>query len=239
MVYLLGLLIWWIADAVVPAAAFAMVAGTSWLVLAAVVWRGRSRLRWGGLAVVGVAAAVWLAVATQAVWFRFENPQFAMFRDYVADPIPATVQDLAVASAAPAMFDQAALVRFRAPAAVRDGILAHTLPGSVTRQLSRRTAEKFDRDPAVVARIAGADGGYLRYDPAVFAAFDTPEWAFVLQQLKPGPKFDTLLVPPADRELFVYAERGDWGTLACLATLEHGSEFRTLHVRPSPAGWRR
>ncbi len=239
MVYLIGLTCWWIGDALLPAAAFAATAGTLWLLLAVVAWPGRSRLRWRGLAVVGALSTVWLAVATHAVWFQFNNPQYAMFRDYVADPIPASVEDLVVDSAAPSMFFRGALLRLRAPCDVRDAILAHALPGSVTRLQAARAAERCERDPTVVARIASKDGGYLRYDPATFAAFDTPEWAFALGALKTGKERDVLAPAPADHDLFVYAERGDWGILACVATVQRGSDAMTLHVRPLWSGRRR
>lgn len=239
MVYLIGLVCWWIGDALLPAAAFAAAAGTLWLLLAVFAWPGRSRLRWRGLAVVGALAAVWLTVATRAVWFQFNNPQFAMFRDYVADPIPASVQDLVVDSASPSMFFRGALLRFRAPSAVRDAILEHALPGGATRLQAARAAECCERDPAVVARIAGKDGGYLRYDPATFAAFDTPEWAFALADLRTGKERNVLAPAPADHDLFVYAERGDWGILACLAKVPRGSDAMTLHVRPLWSGRRR
>lgn len=239
MLYLLGLVFWWIRDAFLPAVCFGGGACVVWLVLGLLFWRDRTKLRRHGLAVLLGGTLVWLAAGTRDVLFRFDHPQFEMFTSCVADPIPPEVQDLEVDSAAPAMFTQGALLRFRAPAELRRALLAHTLPGTRTRAQAAILAERFDRDPAIVARIADANGGYLRYDPVAFAAFDVPEWAFAVGRLKDGPKYDTLRPAPVDHELWVYGERGDWGTLVCVATVARDSDRMTLHVMMSASGRRR
>ena len=60
----------------------------------------------------------------------------------------------------------------------------------------------------------------------------------MVQQFKLAPKYEVLQPAPVDHDVFVYAERGDWGTLACIAKVQRGSDSMTLHVRPTWAGRR-
>jgi hypothetical protein len=239
MIYLLGFVFWWVRDALLPAL---LVGGGScvvWWLVGACCWHGRVRLRRTGMGVLFAAAVVWLAVATNAVWFRFHNPQFDMFRTYVADPIPESVRELVVDSGAPAMFYEGALLRFRAPAPVMQAILEHRLPGGSTVDQAARLATRLGRDAAVTARLSGPAGGYLRYDPVTFAPYDTREWAFVLNRLKQGTEHTTLRPPPTDHDIFVYAERGEWGTLACVATVARDSDVMTVAIQTAGSGRRR
>jgi hypothetical protein len=237
MLYLFGLSFWWLRDALLPTALFGGLSCLAWLLLSTTLLRGRPRLRRRGFVLLFAATIGWLAIGTRDVLHRFDNPQLEMFRNYVADPIPTTVEDLAVDSAAPAVFCDGALLRFRAPAAVRRAILHHGLPGSSTRHVAKQLAERLGRNPRVTGRICTAQGGYLPYDPLTFTGYEKPEWAFVIDRLKHGA--ETLPPEPADRGLFVYAERGDWGTLVCLATVLDGSDEMHLLIVPTRAAPRR
>lgn len=231
MIYLVGLFLWWLRDVLLPTALVGGTAALVWLLLGRTLWRTRPRLRRRGLLVLGVAAVAWLAIGTRQVLFRFENAQFDMFRTWVADPIPAAVEDLAVAGAAPAMFHDGALLRFRAPGAVRGALLTHALPGSAVPQLAARIAERNGRNPRVTGRICTYTGGYVPYDPQTFSGYDKPEWAPVIDRLRRGEP-PTLPDTPADHDLFVYAERGDWGTLVCLVRIE--GDVVQLTITPLP-----
>ncbi len=234
MIYLVGLSFWWLRDALLPTALVGGACGLVWLLLSTTLWRGRPRLRSRGFVVLLVAALVWLGIGTRDVLHRFDHPQFAMFRTCVADPIPDAVQDLAVDSPAPAMFADGALLRFRAPVAVRQAILRHALPGSTTRLLAAGIAAKNGRNARVTGRICTAAGGYVPYDPQTFAGYDKPEWAFVVTRLKRGADLATLPPVPADHDLFVYAEQGDWGALVCIATIDDGTDVMHLSIVPLP-----
>jgi hypothetical protein len=239
MIYLLGLSFWWLRDVLLPAALVGGAACLVWLSVGTLLWRGRPRLRVRGLWVLLLACLGWMVVGTRDVLFRFDHPQFEMFRSYVADPIPADVQDLEVDSGAPAAFFQGALLRFRAPASVRRAILQHGLPGGTTRRQAEVLAERLGRNPRVTGRICTAQGGYLPYDPQTFSGYDRPEWAFVLDRLERGADEPSLPPAPSDHDLFVYAERGDWGTLVCIARMRRDTGELRLLIVPTPAPPRR
>ncbi|MBL8730339.1 MAG: hypothetical protein JNM25_18115 [Planctomycetes bacterium] len=230
---------WWLRDVLLPTALVGGACGLVWLGLGATVWRGRPRLRWRGFAALLAVALVWLGVGTRDVVRRFDELPFELFRSHVADPIPAAVQDLAVDGPAPATSFATASVRFRAPAAVRRAILQHGLPGSATRRLAARIAATNGRNARVTGRICTAQGGYVPYDPQTFSGYDKPEWAFVIDRLKRDAGVATLPPVPVAHDLFVYAELGDWGSLACIATVDDGTDVMHLAIVPLPnAPWR-
>jgi hypothetical protein len=231
LIYLFGLLFWWLRDVGVPLVVGGGAAVLLWTLIALTALRGRRRVALRGFLVVLAGCVAWLAIGTHAVCHRFHNPQFDMFRRSIADPIPDDVLDLEVDSPAPEMFHEGAVVRFRAPLATREAILAHALPGSATHEFAQRFATRLGRDPAVTARVASPDGGYLRYDPKVFAAFDTDDWEFAIGRFRTEQRPGALREAPTDHDIWVYAERGDWGTLVCVATTR-GSDRMTVRVWP-------
>src|SRR5262245_48558184 len=112
MLYLGWLVVRWVLRAVIPAlllfGAGALFVGLLWLLFL----RRRRRAAMALWVVVVSMAMGFFGWRTWEVWTDFTRPQMRMFRNYIADPIPKAVSDLSMATPAPAMFHDGALLRF-------------------------------------------------------------------------------------------------------------------------------
>ena len=174
MIYLAGLLFNWIARALVPALGLLAVGS---IVVALVWWfrlrpRRRSPVRaWLALGLVTFTFGTW---RTWSVWQDFSHPEFRMFREFVADPIPRDIKSLAPATAAPVMFHDGAYISFVATPTVVDQIVRHSLPGStalaaIAKVKKSRQSNSTTNDHTV----SGTDGQSYRKVDLDWAANDT------------------------------------------------------------------
>ncbi len=204
VIYLLGLMIRWVGRALVPALLVLVVGGVAvgllwWLFLR----RNRRAVvaAWLILGLVTVSFGGW---RSWEVWRDFSHPEGHMFRDYVASPIPKEVTNLAMATPAPAMFHDGALIRFQAPTELVRKIVDHSLPGSTTLAVVAEMKRQSPHDSADREVIAGADGqSYLKVGPDHFPK-DGPEmhrWLRAQVEATAGPGC----------ERYVLFRAGAWG----------------------------
>lgn len=215
MLYLGWLVVRWILRALIPAtflfAAGALLSSLAWLFFL----RRRRRTAMALWVVVGSASLGFMGWRTWEVWTDFTRPQVRMFRNYIADPVPRSISQLAMATPAPAMFHDGAIIRFQVtPAALRQ-ILDHSLPGSTTLGVIEEMKRQSARDPSNRWVMAGADGrSYLKVDLQGFSSEEGPEafrWARsrVTEAVRGGP-----------REVYVLLLEGEWGSFQSVLTYD-------------------
>ncbi|MBC8002774.1 MAG: hypothetical protein H7X97_09315 [Opitutaceae bacterium] len=204
MIYLLGLFIQWVSRALVPAL-LVLVIGA---VVVCLVWRLflRSNRRavvvaWLILGFVTVTVGGW---RSWEVWQDFNHPERRMFRDYIARPIPNEVTNLTMATPAPAMFHDGALIRFQAPEVLVRGIIDQSLTGSTALEVLAEMKRQSPHDSADLEVIAGTDGqSYRKVTPDLFPK-NGPEahrWLRDKIEATAGP----------GREIYVLFKAGAWG----------------------------
>ena len=180
MIYLLALLIKWIGHALVPTM-LALAAGT--LVMLAVWWFGlrpRQRPAWKGWLILGLVTVGFGGWRTWEVWRDFFHPEFSMFRRFVANPIPGEIEALAPASGAPVMFHDGAYISFRAPPALVERLVTHSLAGARTLAVVAEMKQQSGQDSSNRVVIAAPDGrSYLKVGLEWVALETSPEsqWA--------------------------------------------------------------
>lgn len=158
MIYLLGLFFQWIVRALVPAFLF-LATGALLVVLVWVFFlRRRRRAVVAIWLMLGLATLSFAGWRTWDVWRDFKHPELRMFRHYIADPIPNEVRNLTMATPAPALFHDGALIKFQVPETVLRKILDHSLPGSKTLALVEEIKRQSRNDSANRAVIVGPDG---------------------------------------------------------------------------------
>jgi hypothetical protein len=212
MIYLLGLFIRWVTGALVPALLLlvvgAVVGGLVWLLFL----RRRRRAVVTMWLVLGMATLALGGWRTREVWRDFTQPHFRNFRTYVADPIPTEVRGLAMATAAPAMFHDGALVRFEAPEPLVRKLIDQSLRGAKTLAVVAEMKRQSGRDPADRSAVAGPDGrSYVRVDVDQFPR-DGPDafrWARVHVEQSARQGFG---------EAYVLLLEGEWGKFQSVIT---------------------
>ena len=214
MVYLAGLIFKWIAYAVVPTV---LLFGVGTLVMA-VIWRFALRPRklssgkgWLALALVTLAFGGW---RTWEVGQSFFHPELQMFRQYVAEPIPKAVKDLAPASAAPVMFHDGAYVAFQAPPEVVEGIVNHSLKGAKTPEVITKMKRQSGRGDADRVVIAGPDGqSYLPVDLEWVEREKSSESEWARGEI-------ASFLKSRNGRAYVLLRSGDWGTFVSVLQYE-------------------
>jgi hypothetical protein len=213
VIYLIGGFGMWFVRAFLPATGV-LLAGL--LVVLVVAKLGRWRAR-PAIIVVSMMAGALITYRTYAVWDELAHPERAMFRRYIASPIPSTVRNLAPASGAPAQFHEGALVAFEAPASVVAALLTHTLPGSTARGSLAEFKVRNGRDTTSSSRVAAPDGSYLAVDTLSFP----PEMVDVFR----GAHTRVRDAARAGLESYLLAELGDWGRFESVVTYDRANEL--------------
>lgn len=222
MVYLLALLIRWIAHALIPTALLFAISvivmlGIGWLVL-----RPRKISPWKGWLVVGLMTIAFGGWRSFEVWRDFSRPELHMFRTYVADPIPVDIHGLAPAIAAPVMFHDGAYISFRAPPELVERLINHSVPGSKTLGVVTEMKKQSRRDTSDRTVVAGQDGrSYLKVDLDWVAKRSSPESQWVHDEVENYLKSH-------NGNSYVFLRAGDWGSLASVMHYEPASSNVTI-----------
>jgi hypothetical protein len=169
---------------------------------------------WLALVLVALGFGGW---RTWEVWRDFSQPQWRMFRDFVANPIPPEVVGLVPASAAPVMFHDGAYISFHAPPALVQRIVTHSLPGSKTLSVVAEMKQQSARDPADRLVIAAPDGqGYLKVDLDWVAKESSPESDWARAEVENFLK-------NRQGSAYVLLRSGDWGEFVSVLTHQPAS----------------
>jgi hypothetical protein len=218
VIYLVAGLVMWLVRALLPTVLVLLVG-------AVLLWLGRRAPGFpvrGVGAVIVVAALAVLAWQTRTVRREFTHPQITMFRRHIADPIPASVRNLAPGSPAPLVFHSGAVVAFDAPESMLRSLLDHSLPGSTALAALAELKSRNGRDTTTVIRV-GAVGapGYLQLDSTAFPAD--------LLHTFPGAHSRAVEALRRGLNVYVLAEVGDWGRFESVVTYE--PQRQRVHLR--------
>jgi hypothetical protein len=217
MIYLLGLFMRWIGQALIPTVLLFTAGALILLVVWRFVLRPRKLAVWKGWLAIGLITVSFGCWRTWEVWQKFSHPELHMFRDFVADPIPKEVQGLAPAIAAPMMFHDGAYISFRAPPELVARIVNHSLPGATTwaavTEMKRRSSQAAP-DRVV---IAASDGrSYLKVDLDWVAKENSPESQWARTELE-------TFLKSHQGSAYVLLLSGDWGRFASVLKHEPGT----------------
>src|SRR5262249_37619789 len=147
----------------------------------------------------------------------FSQPEWHMFRDFVANPIPRGVVGLAPASPAPVMFHDGAYISFRAPPQLVERIVNHSLPGSKTLSVVAAMKQESARDAADRVVITAADGlSYLKADLDWATKETCPESAWARGEVRS-------FLTNKQGNAYVFLRSGDWGKFVSILKHEPAS----------------
>lgn len=213
MIYLFGLFIQWIIRALLPAFLF-LAAGALLVLLVWLLFLRRRRAVVVLWIILGLATVSFAGWRTRDVWRDFKHPELRMFRTYIADPIPEEVRNLAMATPAPAMFHDGALIKFEAPETVLGKILNHSLPGSKTLAVVEEMKRQSGSDSANRAVIVGPDGqSYKRVELDQFPEDGLPAFRGVRAEVEAASR-------TGRREVYALLFEGEWGKLQSVITYD-------------------
>jgi hypothetical protein len=222
MIYLLALFLKWIARALIPTLLLLVLGVVVMLGIWFLVLRPRKISAWKGWLAVGLITIAFGGWRSVEVWREFSRPELHMFRTYVADPIPAEVQGLAPASAAPVMFHDGAYISFHAPPEVVDRLTHHALPGSKTLEVVVEMKRQSSRNTADRIVLAGPDGqSYLKVDVDWVAKESSSESQWVRGEVENFHRNHKV-------NSYVYLKAGEWGSFASVVHYEPNSSNVTI-----------